>query len=61
MILTTLVLFVLVPALIYGLILFLLSSVTITFCDTGDHDAGYISGRFYPDEPLFDGQGVWSR
>ncbi len=28
----------------------------IYFCDTGDHDAGYISGRFYPDEPLFDGR-----
>ena len=27
------------------------------FCDTGDHDAGYVTGMYYPDEPLFDGQG----
>ncbi len=27
------------------------------FCDTGDHDAGQVAGRYYPDEPLFDGQG----
>ncbi len=27
------------------------------FCDTGDHDAGHIHGMYYPDEPLFDGQG----
>ncbi len=27
------------------------------FCDTGDHDTGYINGRYYPNEPLFDGQG----
>ncbi len=27
------------------------------FCDTGDHDAGFVNGRYYPDDPLFDGQG----
>ncbi len=26
------------------------------FCDTGDHDAGYVDGMYYPDEPLFNGQ-----
>ncbi len=27
------------------------------FCDTGDHDAGFVNEMNYPDEPLFDGQG----
>ncbi len=30
------------------------------FCDTGDHDAGFVNGRYYPDEPLFDGEGCGS-
>ena len=27
------------------------------FCDTGDHDAGHADGMYYPNGPLFDGQG----
>ncbi len=27
------------------------------FCDTGDHDAGFVNGMYYPDDPRFVGQG----
>ncbi len=27
------------------------------FCDTGDHDEGFVYGMYYPDDPLFDGEG----
>ncbi len=45
MILASMVTSILVPTLIHGLILFLLSSVTITSATlSGDHDAGYVEG-----------------